>query len=181
LYDPEPRNRHLAADALRAYANEPGYQRIVQSVRAQLQVPLAEGRISAVQLLGQLRDPASVPELIPLVVGPDAELTRAAAAALAVICAQEFGQDVPAWSDWWRQSYNRPRPVWLIQGLRHDSVHMRRIANYELQLLTGMTTHYDPEGPPEEREEKTRMWENWWLHFSRARGVAPSMSAPASP
>lgn len=172
LYDAEPRNRHLAADALRTYANEAGYQRIVEAVRAQLNVPVPDSQVSAVQILGQLRDPASVPELIRQVLSPNAALAKASISALAVICAQNFNNDVPAWSEWWRNNYNRPRPVWLIQGLRHSQPQVRRIANYELQLMTGMTTHFDPEAPDAEREEKTRMWENWWLHFSRQQEQA---------
>lgn len=162
LFDTEPRCRHLAADALRGYAQAPGYERIVAGVRAQLKLPVLESRVSAVQLLGQLRDPASVPELIPLVIAPEPELSQASASALAVICAQEFGNDVPSWSEWWQINYNRPRPVWLIQGLRHQNPEMRRIANYELQLLTGMTTQYNPDAPEPEREQKARIWEGWW-------------------
>ena len=177
LYDTEPRNRHLAADTLRGYAKEPGYQRIVAGLREQLRVPVIESRIAAVQLLGQLRDPASVPELIPLAVAPEAELAQAVVSALTVICGQEFGYDVPGWSQWWRGNYNRPRPAWLLQGLRHPSVDMRRLANYELQLLTGMTTHYDPDAHDAEREEKVRMWESWWAHVSGGRASGDSAAA----
>lgn len=179
LYDTEPRCRHLAADALRGYSQAPGYEQIVDGVRAQLKVPVLESRVSAVQLLGQLRDPAAVPELIPMVVAPEPELAQACASALAVICAQEFGNDVPRWSEWWQVNYKRPRPVWLIQGLRHANPEMRRIANYELQLLTGMTTQFNPDAPEEEREEKAQMWENWWAKTVQAQQAAAVSGAQA--
>lgn len=161
LYDTEPRVRFLAADALRSYTREPGYTRILASLREQLKVPVYEVQVSTVQVLGQLRDPRAVPSLIPLVVSPQPELASAAASALAVICAQAFGRDVARWAEWWQSSYNRPRETWLVGSLRHASPQVQRIAFSELQLLTGYTGTYDPLAPAEAREPVIRVWEKW--------------------
>ncbi|MEZ4271300.1 MAG: hypothetical protein R3C68_07660 [Myxococcota bacterium] len=166
LYDRESRNRHLAADALRSYGREANYQRIVEGIRGQLSVPVLEAQVSAVQLLGQLRDPAAVPALIPLLVSPTQELSRAAASSLAVICAQEFGYDASKWSLWWRNNYNRPRPLWLMQGLRADSVSIRRIADHELRILTGRRSEFDANAAIELRQKAIAAWESWWGQVS---------------
>lgn len=161
LFDTEPRVRFLAADALRSYTREPGYTRILGSLREQLKVPVYEVQVSTVQVLGQLRDPRAVPSLIPLVVSPQPELASAAASALAVICAQAFGRDVTRWAEWWQASYNRPRETWLVASLRHPSPQVQRIAFSELQLLTGYTGTFDPMAPAEVREPVVRVWEKW--------------------
>ncbi|MBC7792517.1 MAG: HEAT repeat domain-containing protein, partial [Clostridia bacterium] len=161
LYDTEPRVRFLAADALRSYTREPGYTRILQSLREQLKVPVYEVQVTTVQVLGQLRDPRAVPSLIPLVVSPQPELASAAASALAVICAQAFGRDVARWAEWWQASYNRPRETWLVASLRHPSPQVQRIAFSELQLLTGYTGTFDPMASVDVREPVVRVWEKW--------------------
>ncbi len=180
LYDTEPRNRFLAADALRSYTREPGYARILQSLREQLKVPVYEVQVTTVQVLGQLRDPRAVPSLIPLVVSPQPELASAAASALAVICAQAHGRDVARWAEWWQASYNRPRESWLVASLRHQSPHVQRIAFSELQLLTGYSGGFDPNAPAEAREPVIRVWEKWLHDLVSARSEMSSISAGAS-
>ncbi len=167
LYDTEPRNRYLAADALRTYAREPGYAHIVQGLRDQLKVPILESQIATVQVLGQLRDPSSVPSLIPLVVSPRQELAGAAASSLAVICAQAFGADVTRWAEWWRTHFNQPRAAWLIEGLRHANPALAKIAHGELVLISGMSVAFDPEGTPAQRDAAIRAWESWWQQAAR--------------
>jgi HEAT repeat protein len=137
IYDSEPRNRYLAADALRTYRTEPAYRRIVQSLRDHLKVPVVEAQVATVQVLGQLRDPSCVPSLIPLVVSPRQALARASASALTVICTQAFGANVARWAEWWQTHFNKPREAWLVEGMRHDDPGIRRIAAREFQLLTG--------------------------------------------
>lgn len=178
LYDTEPRNRHLAADALRRYAREPAYRRVLEGVRAQLKVPVLENQIVAVQVLGQLRDPAAVPSLIPLVAAPQPEMAQAAVSALAVLCAQSFGTDLPAWSQWWQANYNQPRVTWLLQGLRHASSTVRRLANNELQLLTGRTANFEPDASPDAREQAARLWDAWWAQV--ASGSEETVAAASS-
>ena len=180
LYDTEPRNRFLAADALRSYTREPGYARILQSLREQLKVPVYEVQVTTVQVLGQLRDPRAVPSLIPLVVSPQPELASAAASALAVICAQAHGRDVARWAEWWQASYNHPRESWLVASLRHQSPHVQRIAFSELQLLTGYSGGFDPNAPAEVREPVIRVWEKWLHDLISARREMSSISAGAS-
>lgn len=172
LYDAEPKNRYLAAEALRAYAGEAGYTHVVQSLRDQLKVPILESQVSALQILGQLREPSAVPSLIPLVVAKRSELAGAAASALAVICGQAFGSDVARWAEWWQTHYNRPRPAWLIESLRHPSPAMVRLAHNELQLLSGRQVKLEAEGPAALREAGVREWETWWAQASRSYGAA---------
>lgn len=172
LYDTEPRIRYLAADALRAYAAQPAYARVLQSLREQLKVPVAEVQVNTVQVLGQLRDPRAVPSLIPLAVSQQSELANATASALAVICAQAFGRDVARWAEWWQASYNKPRELWLVQSLRHPNAAVQQIAFVELQLLTGYAGTFDPAATPEEKEPMVQVWETWLRQLLHARAEA---------
>ena len=159
LYDTEPRIRHLAIEALRRYNSEAAYRRVVQSLRDQLKLEARETQISAVQILGQLREPTAVPVLIPLVASPAADLVRGAASALAVISAQAFGTDLERWQTWWQANYNKPRAAWLLSGLAHANPTIRRVANTELQHLTGQVMPFDAEAPEAEREKQVLAWQ----------------------
>jgi hypothetical protein len=156
LYDAEPRNRFLAADALRTYRQEPGYRRIIQGLRDHLKVPVLEAQVATVQVLGQLRDPSAVPSLIPLVVSPRKALARASTSALTVICGQSFGAEVAHWAEWWQSHFNKPREAWLVEGMRHPDANIRRIAAREFQLLTGRTAPTDSGVTPETLEQRTQ-------------------------
>ncbi len=178
LFDAEPRIRYLAADALRTYSRDPVYAEVVAGIREQLKVPVLETQVSSIQLLGQLRDAGSVPLLIPLVGSPYPQLVQAAVSSLAVICACEHKEGVSRWTRWWQDNYRRARPAWLIDGLSSEAVMMRKVANYELQLLTGMTTHFDAEGPLEGRERSITMWSNWWAKVSHEAHGPPKEAIP---
>jgi hypothetical protein len=156
LYDAEPRNRFLAADALRTYRKEPGYRRIIQGLRDHLKVPVFEAQVATVQVLGQLRDPSAVPSLIPLVVSPRQALARASASALTVICGQSFGTEVARWAEWWQSHFNKPRESWLVEGMRHPDANIRRIAAREFQLLTGRSAPTDSGVTPESPEQRAQ-------------------------
>jgi hypothetical protein len=171
LYDAEPKNRYLAAETLRIYAHEPGYMPIVQSLREQLRVPVLESQVAAVQILGQLREPTAVPSLIPLVVAKRPELAGAAASALTVICGQSFGNDVARWAQWWQDHYNRPRPVWLIESVRHNEPAVAHLAHSELVLLSGNSFALDLEADGG-REQGLAMWESWWSQARQGSGAA---------
>jgi hypothetical protein len=174
LYDTEPRIRYLAADALRTYSKESGYNHIVQGLRDQLKVPILETQVTTIEVLGQLREPSAVPSLIPMVIAPRAEVQNAASSALAVICAQAFGPDVTRWAQWWQSRYNRPRGAWLIEGLHHPHPTIVRIAHGELMLLSGRSIPFDPEGPAEQRDQVVRAWEDWWAQASKPPPAATS-------
>ena len=167
LYDAEPKNRFLAAETLRAYAGEPGYAHVVQSLRDQLRVPILESQVAAVQILGQLREPTAVPSLIPLVVAKRADLAGAAASALAVICGQAFGADVARWAEWWQNHYNRLRAAWLVESLRSPTLALVRLAHNELVLLSGRNVRFDFESAAG-RESAIRDWEEWWSQAARS-------------
>ncbi|MEL6546263.1 MAG: HEAT repeat domain-containing protein, partial [Myxococcota bacterium] len=180
LYDVEPRIRYLAADALRGYAGEGSYTRILQSLREQLKVPVLETQVTTVQVLGQLRDPRAVPSLIPLVVSPQQPLRSAATSALAVICAQAFEQDVTHWAQWWRANYAKPREAWLVSSLRHENINLQRIAFTELQLMTGYSGTFDPNASPEDKEPVVRVWENWLRELERSRSGGQGTQQPSA-
>ncbi len=167
LYDTEPRNRYLAADALRTYARESGYAHVVQGLRDQLKVPIVESQMATVQVLGQLRDPSAVPSLIPLVVAPRYELASAAMSALAVICGQALGNDVARWAEWWQTHYNQPRAAWLVEGLRHGNPAMVRLAHSELVLLSGRYVALPADATSNQLESAVQAWEAWWGQVSR--------------
>ena len=151
LYDAEPRNRFLAADALRLYHSEPAYRRIIQGLRDHLKVPVFEAQVATVQVLGQLREPSAVPSLIPMVVSPRQALARASSSALTVICGQSFGADVSRWAEWWQAHFNKPRETWLQDGAKHQDPNVRKIASRELMLLSGHGVVTDSGATPEPR------------------------------
>lgn len=159
LYDTEPRIRHLAIEALRRFNSEATYRRVVQGLREQLKVEARETQMSAVQILGQLREPTAVPVLIPLVVSQAPEVVRGAASALAVISAQAFGTDLERWQTWWQSNYNKPRAAWLLSGLAHPNATIRRVANTELQHLTGQVLPFDADAPEPERQRQVQAWQ----------------------
>jgi hypothetical protein len=159
LYDTEPRNRHLAVEALRRYTLEPVYRKIVGGLREQLRVSVPETQVAAIQILGQLREPSAVPALIPLVATSNHDVARTAASALAVVCAQAFGADLGQWQGWWQNNYNKPRAYWLLSGLLHPNATIRRVAHGELQQLTGQVVPFDGEAPEDERQVAVREWQ----------------------
>lgn len=161
LYDTEPRIRHLTIEALRRYSDAPAYRRIVQNLRDGLRVPGRDTQVTTMQILGQLREPSAVPALIPLVGATEPAVARTAASALAVICAQAFGNDLTRWQEWWQANYNTSRTTWLISGLSHENVVLRRVAHNELVYVTGQTVAFDPDAPLAERNQAVQAWQHW--------------------
>ena len=161
LYDTEPRIRYLTVEALRRYSADQDYTRILESLCENLRVPGRDTQVTILQVLGQLREPRVVPSIIPVVNSADPEVARTANSALAVICGQAFGPDLSAWQVWWRQNYSLPRASWLLRGLAHVNVTIRRVAHNELTYLTGQTVPFDPEGSEEVRQQGMQTWQTW--------------------
>lgn len=163
LYDVESHIRHLAIETLRYYKNEIPYAHMVYVLRNQLRAGPPDAQRFAILALGQLREVAAVPSLIPLVADTHPETARAAASALAVICGQAFGANISHWQHWWDTHHYQPRPAWLLLGLAHSNATIRRVAHSELQTLTGKRLAFDADANARERQEGAAAWEHW-LH-----------------
>lgn len=161
LYDSYAPIRYLAADALRRYRDEASYQTLIESLFEQLRLPALAQQVTAIQIMGQLRETRAVPTLLRHVSDAQPILAHAAQSALAVICSQNFGSDALKWRSWWQINSGRSRTEWLLLGLSHSSSHVRRLANTELQLASGLAVPYAPDASDRERRQGIQRWEQW--------------------
>ena len=173
LYDTEPKIRQMTVEALRGMAGEPAYGRLIAGLCEQLQGQVEAAQATALQILGQLREARMVPEIISCLAAENPNVMRTAALALAVICTQTFGANVPRWRQWWDAHGHQPRSSWLLAGLAHSSAAIRRVAHHELQVATGQSLPFNAEAPVAERSLAQQAWSQVVAHN------APAPAAPA--
>jgi hypothetical protein len=162
LYDSEVYVRNMAMETLRSYTKHEAYHRIVEGVRAQLRLPVLEARLAAIQILGVLRDPVCVPQLIRTLVAPETQLVSLSKWALGMICGQDMGQNIPLWSQWWKQNYEKPRYLWLIDGLNNAGSGQRKVAHQELEALSSQSAPFPAEDSKQAHVENIEFWKKWW-------------------
>jgi hypothetical protein len=126
-------------------------------------------RLAGVRALVELRHAAAVPVLLSLVADEDAEIAEAAHDALVRVTRQDHGRDEAPWRAWWEVNQTRHRIEWLIDGLMHESVEIRREAGDELKTLTREYFGYYDDLPPGERAEAQQRYREWWEDRGRAK------------
>ena len=131
--------------------------------------PLVVRRVIALQMLGEVRDPASVPHLLPRLVDPQPEVAAAARESLTLVSRQDFGLHLSHWNEWFDQNRGKQRVEWLIDALAHPSSHLRLSAVEELVKLTRNAFGYQDEMPKRERERVMQKFRDWWAIEGRAR------------
>ncbi|MDI3287724.1 hypothetical protein [Polyangium sp. 15x6] len=124
-------------------------------------------RLLAIETLGELAVPRSVPVLIATLGETTAELVDAAHRALVHVTRHDFGRDVRKWNAFWTTNGARGRVEWLIDALLSDSPTLRRAAAEELAPLVGRDLGYYDDLPEDEREAAQVRYVLWWEQEGR--------------
>lgn len=170
LFDREPRVRLAARTATRVLGElYPSYT--VDRLSRVLAEPRPElvRQVITLQMLGEVRDPASVPHLVPRLVDPQPEVAAAARASLILVSRQDFGLHLSHWNEWFDKNRNKQRVEWLIDALAHPASGLRLAALEELVKLTRNAFGYQDDSSRKERERVMQKFHNWWAVEGRAR------------
>jgi hypothetical protein len=125
-------------------------------------------RLLAIDALGELCLPSTVPVLIAVLSDPVSEVSEAAHRALVQITRQDHRRDARRWVDWLTANATRHRVEWLIDALVHEQPTIRRAAAEELsQIAPGDFGYYD-DLPPDERKAAQARYRAWWNEEGRA-------------
>jgi hypothetical protein len=126
-------------------------------------------RAAAMRVMGQVRDPVLVPELVRALVDDNSRVVAAAHEALVQVSCQDFGTDARPWVRWWDHHSTQHRIEWLIDALTHDLLEIRRTAAAELRGVTGEYFGYSADLPLRDRERAQQRYRDWWATDGRAR------------
>jgi hypothetical protein len=125
-------------------------------------------RLTAMEVLSELRHPQAVPYLILVLDDNPVDVVQAARRSLVILARTDLGTAATAWSEWWRANSARHRIEWLIDALTHESRDMRRAAGEELKALTREYFGYYDDLPPADRRQAQEQYRDWWE--SRGKG-----------
>jgi HEAT repeat protein len=128
-----------------------------------------EDRAAAMRAMGELRDPALVPELVRALADGNDRVVEQAHQALVQVSRQDFGIDARPWLRWWEQNAPRHRVEWLIDALTHEVAEIRRSAGEELRAISKEYFGYASDLPPRDRERAQQRYRDWWVTEGRAR------------
>lgn len=170
LFDAEARVRLAARTSVRVLGElYPSYtvDRLARVLAETSQVLVR--RVIALQMLGEVRDPASVPHLLPRLIDPQPEISAAARASLTLVARQDFGLHLSHWNEWFDQNRGKQRAEWLIDALGHASSLLRLAALEELVKLTRNAFGYQDDMPKRERDRVMQKFRDWWAVEGRAR------------
>jgi hypothetical protein len=162
LSDSDPAVRRAAAYGLRRCRELPQFSEIMQDLRDDLTHPDARPRMAAMEALGALGDAVAAPSLIAQLKDSRNEVIESARRALVFLTRQDLGNEAAEWRKWWEKNRSRHRIEWLIDGLVHESREIRDGCAVELRELTGLAFGYDPDLPPEKREQCRTRFATWW-------------------
>ncbi len=166
LFDHDYGVRGAAVDALLAYPHR-DLEQVLDAVRVALHGDAARARAAA-HALGELRDAASVPDLIGAT-ERDHTTAEEARRALIQITKHDFGLKPKKWRSWWEKNKDRPRIEWMIDGLGDPVEEVRHSASEELKRLTGEYFGYHYDLPRREREDARAKWVKWWDEVGKRR------------
>ncbi|NDC54846.1 MAG: HEAT repeat domain-containing protein [Planctomycetia bacterium] len=97
LQDPDDRVRMKACDVWRDRGGAEAVQMLANRYRADRELDV---RLTAVRMLGELRDEAAIPVLAEALENPDPAVQYRAVAALKRVSGRDLGNDVNAWREW---------------------------------------------------------------------------------
>lgn len=126
-------------------------------------------RVAAMRAMGELREPAIVPDLVRALGDGDESVVEAAHDALVQVTRQDLGNDARRWLRWWDQNAQRHRIEWLIDALTHEVAEIRRAAGEELRALSKEYFGYASDLPARDRERAQQRYRDWWITEGRAR------------
>jgi uncharacterized coiled-coil protein SlyX len=110
---------------------------------ADLKSPSSGARWAAVTALGDTKDPAVIPYLLPMFADSDLFVRMATARVLGDLASME---PIPA----------------LIDALEDEEPSVREAAAISLRKLSGEAFGFDPSGNLAERSKKVKAWRDWW-------------------
>jgi hypothetical protein len=155
---------HALAAAARSYPDEVRGAVVNLSQSAD---PLE--RAAAMRVMGELREPSLVPELVRALADGDEAVVTSAHASLVLVTRQDFGLDARPWLRWWELSSSRYRIEWLIDALTHEVSEIRRAAGEELRAASKEYFGYASDLPQRDRERAQQRYRDWWVTEGRAR------------
>jgi hypothetical protein len=126
-------------------------------------------RAAAMRVMGELRAPSLVPDLVRALADGDEAVVAAAHASLVMVTRQDFGLDARPWLRWWEVSSSRSRIEWLIDALTHEVSEIRRAAGEELRAESKEYFSYASDLPQRDRERAQQRYRDWWLTEGRSR------------
>jgi hypothetical protein len=161
IFDAELRIALLALEVLETYRGEPALAKVVSQVRGLLKRGDEMQRRRAILASSELRDRDAVTTLVDLLNTRPKDLAEEARRALIEITKQDFGSSERRWRAWISDNQQAPRMRWLVQGLAHKDLAIRKGAQLELNRLTGHYFGYRFDASRTEREASIQTWNAW--------------------
>jgi len=124
-------------------------------------------RLLALDTMGELAMPSTLPALITLLGDPVQDIADAVHRSIVQITCQDYGRDARRWIDWFAANASRHRVEWIMDALMHDSAEMRRIAADALAPVVGRDLGYDPYESRDERASAHVRYLLWWEQEGR--------------
>src|SRR5262249_40398364 len=128
-----------------------------------------ERRVSAIRILGELRDERAAELLVDLLADRGNGIPGQAHKSLVLVTRQDFGTDPAKWEGWLVANRDRHRVEWLIDALLHPDEEFRRLASEELKQVTQEYFGYHPAAPKKDRELAHRKYRKWWEQHGQQR------------
>lgn len=126
-------------------------------------------RFLALETLGELAIPSTLPALITLLSDPVRDFADAVHRTLVQITCQDFGREPRRWINWFAANASRHRVEWIMDALMHESVEMRRIAADALAPVVGRDLGYDAFESRDERASAHVRYLLWWEQEGRTQ------------
>ena len=115
----------------------------------------------ATVVLGKLRDEDCILSLIDLLKIKNKRIVQSAYKSLVQITLDDFGTKARKWKRWWKKHGSTNRHFWIVTALNHKKLHIRMMAQQELNQYRGLTLNYNPEAHKKIRikaQEQLRQW-----------------------
>lgn len=151
-FDAEPLLATLAVQVLFTKERTPAKEAVLARLRDLARRGDDFERLRAVRALAALRDGDASAVLIDLLSTRPKEIAEAARAALVELSCQDFGTAERRWQAWFADHGHEPRRQWLVEGLAHKDLAIRRAAADELRDDGVALFDYRPDAPTRERE-----------------------------
>jgi hypothetical protein len=161
LFDGDAAVRQMTYAVLTKRRTDPGFEKVVDLVRARLTSTVPSERRGAMQAASALHLSAVCERLIALLDG-NAQTATQARRALVEICHQDFGLSAWQWRNWYQRFRDAPRVEWLLAGMGHEQQTVRAAAARELERLTFQNYGFSAAAPPQQRAAAIAKWRAWW-------------------
>jgi len=172
FYDGDIEVRRAALAAARLLGTSPDAMTVLVAelgITAEDRMKPTGVRLTAMEVLADLRHPQGVPYLVLVLEDNPVDLVQAARRSLVILARNDLGATASAWSSWWRANNGRHRIEWLIDALTHESREIRRAAGEELKTLTREYFGYYDDLPAADRQQAQEQYRDWWESRGKAR------------